>query len=192
MTNILGDPIIPLLSDTPLMITKNIDTRIDILYLIFITNDGSDLINGVIVEFYGFADISDIEKENHIVSAPEYILIKIIHDTGHTIHLSDLPPSIVSIKKTKFTHDHLKGIYIKFEQFPVVLAYVIIDYKYQDQTYRWIIIDLRKPTDPGRSTSSSPYVQLSRDIALYRLSIIHPFIEAELREPLSSDLQAEL
>jgi hypothetical protein len=39
MTNILGDPIIPLLPGVPLMITKNIDARIGILYLIFITEN---------------------------------------------------------------------------------------------------------------------------------------------------------
>jgi hypothetical protein len=53
-------------------------------------------------------------------------------------------------------------------------------------------VDLRKPAGRGRSRASSPYVQLSRATALHRLSIMRPFTEDELREPLPSDLQAEL
>jgi hypothetical protein len=74
-------------------------------------------VNGAIVEFYGFSDVSDIEKQNHIISAPEYMLVKIIHDTGgRQIQLPGLPPSVVLFKKTKFTHRHLQRTHTIFEQ----------------------------------------------------------------------------
>jgi hypothetical protein len=150
------------------------------------------LVNGAVVEFYGFSDVSEIEKQNHIVSGPQYMLVKIIHDTGRQIQLPGLPPSVVPLQKVKFTHGRLQQTHVTFEQFPVTLAYAITDYKCQGQTYRWVIIDIRKPTGRGKTTSASPYVQLSRATALYRLSIMRPFTDDELRDSLPLDLQNEL
>jgi hypothetical protein len=78
-----------------------------------------------------------------------------------------------------------------YSQFPIMLAYAITDYKCQEQMFRWVVINLKKPNE-GYSPISSPYVQLSRAKTLTSLSILHPFNPAELRSPLSKDLLVEL
>ena len=59
------------------------------------------------------------------------------------------------------------------------------------QTYRWVIVDLKKPNG-GYSPTSSPYIQLSRAKTLASLSILRPFDPAELQSSLSKNLLAEL
>ena len=79
----------------------------ELLKLVDIQDDAPAIWNrlhdeyGSIVEFYGFSEVSDSEKQNYIVSAPEYMLVKIIHDIGRVIQLPGLPPSIVPLKKNK-------------------------------------------------------------------------------------------
>jgi hypothetical protein len=68
-----------------------------------------------------------------------------------------------------FPHRKLQRTHVIFEQFPLTLAYVITDCMSQGQTgNRRIIADLRESTGHGKTTSVSPYVQLSRATDLQR------------------------
>ena len=120
------------------------------------------------------------------------MLIKLKHDVGVEIALPGLPPSVVGIEPKLLTYK-LAGLgkAATYSQFPVTLAYAITDYKCQGQTFKWVVVDLKKPNG-GYSPTSSPYVQLSRAKTLASLSILRPFDPGELRTPLSKDLLAEL
>jgi hypothetical protein len=118
------------------------------------------------------------------------MLVKLKHDVGIEIALPGLPPSVVGIKPELLTYNGLHGKTFTYFQFPVTIAYAIIDYKCQGQTFTWVIVDLKKPSN--HSPASSPYVQLSRAKTLARLSILRPFDPAELRSDLSKHLLAEL
>jgi len=118
------------------------------------------------------------------------MLVKLKHDVGIEIALPGLPPSVIGIEPALLTYNGLHGKTVKYFQFPVTLAYAITDYKCQGQEFTWVIVDLKKPSNP--SPTSSPYVQLSRAKTLARLSILRPFDPAELRSDLSKDLLAEL
>ena len=151
-----------------------------------------DIINGGIIEFYDFADKNGaLIRDEIIATSPAYILVKLKHDVGVEIALPGLPPSIIGIESASLTYNAGRGKTMTYFQFPVTLAYAITDYKCQDQTFTWIVIDLKKPSG-GYSPISSPYVQLSQAKTRACLSILRPFDAAELRCPLSKDLLAEL
>ena len=179
-SKVKGDGILSVIPGTPLMITENIDIPLG-------------LVNGAIVEFYGFADSDGaLIRDEIIATPPTYMLVKLKHDVGVEIALPGLPPSVIGIEPMSLTYNKTGlGKAATYSQFPVTLAYAITDYKCQGQTYRWVIVDLKKPNG-GYSPTSSPYVQLSRAKTLASLSILRPFDPAELRSPLSKNLLAEL
>ena len=112
------------------------------------------------------------------------------HDVGVDIALPGLPPSVVGIEPELLTYNGLHRKTFTYLQFPVTIAYAITDYKCQGQTFTWVIVNLKKPSNP--SPASSPYVQLSQAKTRARLSILHPFNPAELQSDLSKHLLAEL
>src|SRR5947199_1411996 len=178
-SKVKGDGILSVIPGAPLMITENIDIPLG-------------LVNGAIVEFHGFADSDGaLIRDEIIATPPTYMLIKLKHDVGVEIALPGLPPSVVSIEPMSLTYKAGLGKAVTYSQFPVTLAYAITDYKCQGQTFRWVIVDLKKPNG-GYSPISSPYVQLSRAKTLASLFILRPFDPAELRSPLSKNLLAEM
>ncbi len=118
------------------------------------------------------------------------MLVRLLHDTEGRICLPGLPPSVVPIKTMSFKYGS-KGKNVTLEQFPVTLAYAITDYKCQGRTFPWVIVDLKRPRR-GIWSTMSPYVQLSRVIARDRVSIMRPFDDKDLREPLEPELVKEL
>jgi len=178
-SKVKGDGILSVIPGAPLMITDNIDIALG-------------LVNGAVVEFYGFADSDGALIRDEIIGTPPaYMLVKLKHDVGVEIALPGLPPSVVGIEPVSLTYKAGLGKSVTYSQFPVTLAYAITDYKCQGQTFRWVVVDLKKPNG-GYSPTSSPYVQLSRAKTLASLSILRPFNPVELRTPLSKDLIAEL
>ena len=161
----------------------------------YMSNSILGLVNGAVVEFYGFADthlnIQLADSENNTTGPPTYMLVKLLHEVDVNVSIPGLPASVVAIELAEFQHNTSKGKYVKLVQFPFTLAYAITDYKCQGLTFEWVIVDLKKPTS-GFSTVSSPYVQLSRAKVLNQLSIMRPFDVEELRTPLSTALQGEL
>jgi len=147
-------------------------------------------VNGAIVQFHGFAEAE--ATGNVLYQLPSYMLVKLLHDPGMKISIPPLQPSIVPIKTVKFTHNRGHGRSVTLEQFPVTLAYAITDYKCQGKTFKSVIVDLKTPSGPGSSSPMSAYVQLSRATALDQISIIRPFNEKDLCEPLSQELVEEL
>ena len=141
------------------MITGNIDIPLG-------------LVNDAVVEFYGFADSNGgLIRDEIITTPPAYILNKLKHDIGVEITLSGLPPSVVAIEPMSLTYKAGLGNAIIYSQFPITFAYAITDYKCQGQTFKWVIIDLKKPNG-AYSPTSLPYVKLSRAKTL--TSLIHP------------------
>jgi hypothetical protein len=175
-TRTLGDAILSVIPGAPLMITKNVNQVIG-------------LVNGAIVEFYGFAN-THAEPTDNIISLPEYIFVKVPSDRA-TFQIPGLPKNIVPIEPVSFKHKAGHGRYVILRQFPITLAYSITDFKCQGQTYDWFCVDIKKP-NKGPASSMSPYVQLSRGRSLQHLSIMRPFDPDELRKPLSKELIAEL
>ena len=150
------------------------------------------LVNGAIVEFYGFADRDRaLIRDDIIVTPPAYMLVKLKHDIGVEISLPGLPPSVIGIEPVSLTYNAGRGKAVTYFQIPIMLAYAITDYKCQGQTFTWVIVDLKKPSG-GYSPTSSPYVQLSHAKTRDCLSILHPFDPTELWSSLSKHLLAEL
>ena len=151
------------------------------------------LVNGAIVEFYGFADNDGSLIRNRIIPTPPgYMLIKLKHDVGVQVAFPGLPPSVIGIKPVSLTSYTSDGKKITYTQFPATLAYAITDYKCQGQTFTWVIVDLKKPEGRGNSPTSSAYVQLSRARTRNSLSILRPFDPAELTSKLPEELLKEL
>jgi len=192
-TNFKSDGILSVIAGAPLVITENINVPLGKFFythLICITG----LVNGAIVEFYGFADKHGVLiKEEVIMTLPAYMLVKLKNDVGIDVHLPGLPPFVVGIEPSSSTYYGGHGKNTTISQFPAVLGYAITDFKCQSQTFSChVIVDLKRPTGRGRSPGSSPYVQLSRIKSLSRLSILRPFDPQDLRSPLPKELQAEL
>src|SRR5947207_15906585 len=150
---------------------------------LYMSDSIQGLVNGAVVEFYGFADTHlDVQlpgSQNNITGPPTYILVKLLHDVDVNVSIPGLPPSVVAIEPAEFRHNGRDGKYIKFFQFPFTLAYAITDYKCQGLTFEWVIVDLKKPTIEF-STVCSPHIQLSRAKTLEQLSIMRPFDAEEL------------
>src|SRR5437762_12157136 len=119
------------------------------------------------------------------------MLIKLNHDVGIQVTIPGLPPSVISIEPVLLTYNAGHDKKMTYIQFPTTLAYVITDYKCQGQTFKWVIVDLKK-LNRGSSLISSPDVQLSRAKTRACLSIPHPFDPAELCFDLSKHILAEL
>ena len=126
-----------------------------------------------------------------ITIPPAYMLIKLNHDVGVQVTIPGLPPSVISIEPVLLTYNAGHDKKMTYIQFPATLAYAITDYKYQGQTFKWVIVDLKK-LNRGSSLISSPDVQLSRAKTRACLSILHPFDPAELCSDLSRHILAEL
>jgi ATP-dependent DNA helicase PIF1 len=183
------DAIIPVLPGVPLMITKNINKTLGMSILPYLTNTGIDLVNGKIVNLYGFADSLGKEPRGQIMSEPPaFMLVKV---PGKTFEIGGFPPGVFPMPTVSLTFRRSKRK-ATFNQFPVTLAYAITDYKCQGETYYdGLLTDLRKPLT-GSTAAASLYVQLSRVQSLQQLSIMRDFDAAELRIPLSKDLIGEL
>ena len=150
------------------------------------------LVNGAIVEFYGFADRDGaLIRDEIIATPPAYMLVKLKHDVGVEISFPGLPPSLIGIEPVSLTYNAGHGKAVTYFQFPVTLAYAITDYKMSGSNVHMGRCRPQK-AEWRLFPTSSPYVQLSRAKTRDRLSILRPFDPAELRSPLSKDLLAEL
>src|SRR5205809_719625 len=177
-SKIKGDGILSVIPGAPLMIIDNIDIPLG-------------LVNGAIVEFYGFANRDGTLIHDEIITTPpSYMLLKLKRDVSVEIALPGLPLSVIGIEPVSLTYKTGRGKAVTYSQFPVTLAYAITDYKCQGQTFKWVVVDLKKPSG-GYSPTSSPYVQLSRAKTLASLSILRLFDPTELQSPLSKDFLAE-
>jgi hypothetical protein len=156
---------------------------------IFHLTNTAGLVNGAVVEFYGFGKAQP--RDNVLYQPPPYMLVKLLHDPGTPVHIKPLPTSVIPINTDEFTHNYGHGRSVKLEQFPVTLAYAITDYKCQGKTFPYVVVDSKKPPQ-GFAPASSAYVQLSRAIALDRVSVMRPFDITELTSPLPQDLLDEL
>jgi len=88
------------------------------------------LVNGAIVEFYGFADRDGaLIRDEIIATPPAYMLVKLKHDVGVEISFPGLPPSLIGIEPVSLTYNAGHGKAVTYFQFPVTLAYAITDYK---------------------------------------------------------------
>src|SRR5277367_4583270 len=87
------------------------------------------LVNGTVVEFYGFSDTHlDVQlagSANNITVPPTYMLVKLLHEIDVNVPIPGLPSSVVSIEPAEFRHSERDGKYIKLVQFLFTLAYAI-------------------------------------------------------------------
>ena len=174
-----GDGILSVIPGAPLMITKNLN-HLPI-----------PLVNGAIVEFYGFSGSTNMDGTSTIIDLPQYMLVRLQSDNKEVIHIPGLPVNVVPIWPESFRYSLGHGRWARIKQFPVTLAYAITDFKCQGQTYEWLRVDIKRP-HTGAASVMSPYVQLSRGQALQRLSILRPFNPDDLRAPIPEDLEVEL
>jgi hypothetical protein len=100
--------------------------------------------------------------------------------------LPRLPPPVFGFEPMSLTYKAGLGKGLTHSQIPITLAYAITDYKFQGQTFRWIVVGFKKLIG-GYSPISSPYFQLSRAKTLPSLFMLRHF---ELR--FSKDFLAEL
>ena len=174
-----GDGILSVIPGAPLMITKNLN-HLPI-----------PLVNGSIVEFYGFSGSTNMDGTSTIIGLPQYMLVRLQSDNKEIIHIPGLPVNVVPIWPESFRYNLGHGRWARIKQFPVTLAYAITDFKCQGQTYEWLRVDIKRP-HTGAASVMSPYVQLSRGQALQRLSILRLFDPDDLRAPIPEDLEVEL
>src|SRR5436309_10530889 len=91
-SKIKGNEILSIILEAPLMITKNIDIPLE-------------LVNDVIVEFYGFADSDGVLIRDEIIAtSPTYMLVKLKRDVGVEIALPELLLSVVGIEPMSLTY----------------------------------------------------------------------------------------
>lgn len=149
-----------------------------------------DLVNGKVVNFYGFTDSEGNVQAGRIISAPAYMLVKV---PGSQVKVGHFPVGVIPLKRSDLSFSVPKtSIGAKYKQFAVTLAYAITDYKCQGETYlEGLLTDLKTPLTES-TQAASLYVQLSRVRSLQELSIIRDFDPDELRKPLSDDLIQEL
>jgi len=125
------DAILPLLPGVPLMITKNINRTLGTYTFLHHTDRTTDLVNGKIVNFVGFAD-----SEGQIITPPAYMLVKV---PGKEFRLGHFPVGVFPLELSTLTFEVRKRRQLirqaTFRQFPVTLAYAITDYKSQGETY---------------------------------------------------------
>ena len=86
-----GDAILSVIRGSPLLVMDNIDIDLG-------------LVNGAIVEFYGFADNDGALIHDEIITTPPvYMLIRLKDDVGVDIAIPGLPPSVVDVEPVKST-----------------------------------------------------------------------------------------
>jgi ABC-type dipeptide/oligopeptide/nickel transport system ATPase component len=176
----LADAVLSVVPNAPLMITKNLNHL------------PVPLVNGAIVEFYGFSGSTNGEMDSTIVDLPEYMLVRLCPKPGDpAVQISGLPLNVVPIYPESFKYNEGHGRWARLRQFPATLAYAITDFKCQSQTYEWLRVDIKKP-HVGAASVMSPYVQLSRGQSLQKLSILRPFDSDDLRAPIPEELKAEI
>lgn len=161
------------------------------------TDDCIGLVNGAMVDFYGFVGVDD-PTDGRMFHPPKYMLVKIKDGPAREVQLPGMPQGVVPLEPVEFTYREAgrrfnrQGKWVTLSQFPATLAYAITDYKAQASTYTDpIVVDLKKP-DRGGSSHASAYVQLSRATTLDNIFIMRPFDGDDLRAPLSQQLQDEL
>ena len=189
-----------LIPGAPLLITQNIDSSLGKFPMILEVsiNNFIGLVNGALVEFYGFVGVKKSFGDNRIFYPPQYMLVKIRDGPESEVRLPGLPQGVVAMEPVEFTYReggrryNREGRWVKLQQFPATLAYAITDYKAQGSTYKEpILVDLKKP-DKGGSSYASAYVQLSRATTLDNIFIMRSFNGEDLRAPLPPELEAEL
>ena len=160
--------------------------------------DRVGLVNGALVEFYGFVGDKKSTGDDRIFHPPQYMLVKIRNGPASELRLPGLPQGVVPMAPVEFTYregghkTNRQGRWVKLLQFAATLAYAITDYKAQGSTYTEpILVDLKRP-DKGGSSCASAYVQLSRATTLDHIFIMRPFNGEDLRAPLKLELQLEL
>jgi hypothetical protein len=174
-----GDGILSVIPGAPLMITKNLNHL------------PVPLVNGSIVEFYGFSNDTNPDRTSAIIDLPRYMLVKLRSEDQKSVQIPGLPVNVVPIWPESFRYNAGHGRWARLKQFPATLAYAITDFKCQGQTYEWLRVDIKKP-HTGAASVMSPYVQLSRAQSLQRLSILRPFNSEDLRTPIPNELAIEL
>jgi hypothetical protein len=159
----------------PLVITENIDVPLGISLYALLTCI-TTLVNGAIIEFYGFADKDGgLIQDEVITTLPAYMLVKLKHAVGIDVHLPGFPLLVVGIEPSSSTYNNGHGKNATILQFPAVLDNTITDFKRQSQTFSYVIVDLKQPTGRGQSPAASPDVQLSRAKILSPFSILRTF-----------------
>jgi hypothetical protein len=78
----------------------------------------TDVVNGKIVNFYGFADSAGNQPAGRTFSSPEFMLVKV---PGKTFQLGQFPPGVFPLptKSLSFCRGKRK---VTFKQFLVTLA----------------------------------------------------------------------
>src|SRR5438046_3134165 len=85
------------------------------------------------------------DSENNIIESSIYILIKLLHDVDVNVSIPELPSSVMTIEPIEFRHNEGENKYVKLLQFSFTLIYAITNYKCQELTFEWVIVDLKKP-----------------------------------------------
>ena len=82
-------------------------------------------------------------QDEIITTLPAYILIKLKYDIGIDVYLPGLSPFIIDIESSSMIYydDDEKTAMIL--QFPAILGYIIMDFKYQSRIFSNIIIDIK-------------------------------------------------
>ena len=156
-------------SNAKYLITANINTSLG-------------LANGTPCELYSLPN----------TTTDNYLLVKVYRDLP--IQFDGLPNSVVPIyRSTKcFTvKEGSKTVQITRNQFPLIPAYSITDYKSQGATMKNCIVDLRKP--PGTCKHfHSLYVMLSRVATLNGLYVLCEFTDDDLQVQPPPNLKKEI
>ncbi len=115
----------------------------------------------VILVFYFFhLGLSKGTKGVIVSWNDNYIFVKV---SLCTVHFEFLPRNVIPISRTSKTFDY-EGITFRRNQFPLVPAYVITDYKSQGETLEEAIIDLRIPPDGRWNIFHGGYVMNVKSI----------------------------
>ena len=131
-SKINGDGILSVISGASLLITQKIDISLDIFNFRIWNWFIIDLVNGVIIEFYGFADKDDVFIRDEIITIPRvYILIKLKHDIDVQVIIPGLSSSVIGIEPVSLIYNNNHDKKMIYIQFPAILVYAITDYKCQ-------------------------------------------------------------
>jgi hypothetical protein len=120
----IGDGVLSVIPGAPLMITKNLN-HLPI-----------PLVNGAIVELYGFGGAENQDATSTTIDLPQYMLVRLHSENEEkVIHIPGFPINVVPIWPESFRCNIGHGKWARLKQFPVTLAYAITDFKCQGQTY---------------------------------------------------------
>jgi hypothetical protein len=98
-----------LIPGAPLLITQNIDCSLGDLPFPFLfrisAHDRIGLINGALIEFYGFVGAKNLLGDDDcIFHPPQYMLVKIRDGPGSEIQLPGLPQGVMPMEPVEFTY----------------------------------------------------------------------------------------